>query len=111
MTKFFTVACAALLLAAPTVALADDAMKGDHMAMKPAAKAMICREAQAGEKGNAMMAGGHTSLMCKSVASMMHDGKIVGPDLSKALTTDQVNAAWQAWVSAQFAIPATPGGG
>ena len=52
MTEFYTAACAALVLAAPTVALADDAM----------------------------MAGGHTDLMCKSTASMMHDEKIVGPE-------------------------------
>ena len=74
MTKFFAAACAALLLHAPTVAFADDAM----------------------------MAGGHTNLMCKSTASMMYDGKIVGPDLSNARTTDQINTAWQGWISARF---------
>ncbi len=110
MTKILTAACAVLLLGAPTVAFADDAMKADQMMMKPGAM-MICREAKPNEKGTAMMMSGHMNLTCKSITAMMHDGKVTGPDLSKALTTEQVSAAWQAWIAAQFSIPATPGGG
>jgi len=42
---------------------------------------------------------------------MMRYGKIVGRDLSKALTLEQANLAWKTWIAAQFAILATPGGG
>jgi len=38
-------------------------------------------------------------------------GKSSDSDLSKALTVEQANPAWKTWIVAQFAIPATPGGG
>lgn len=112
MKNLLKVALAAVAIGLlPGAAFAEDAMKGDHMKMAPAMGTMICRVAASGEKGNAMMMAGQKPLMCKTVAAMMHDGKISGPDLSKALTTEQVNAAWQAWISAKFSVPATPGGG
>lgn len=111
MTKLLTVALVAALATIPNVALAEGAMHDDHMMPKAMSGMMICRPAASGEKGNAMMMAGHGAMMCKSVKAMMHDGKIVGPDLSKALTAEQVNAAWQAYLATQFTIPATPGGG
>src|ERR1700694_3969053 len=98
---------AALVAAAlgllPGAASAESAMKDDHM-MMPHPATMICRAAASGEKGNAMMAADRKPLLCKDVSAMMHDGKISGPDLSKSLPADQVNAAWQAWLAAQFAV-------
>lgn len=95
MTKLATAALVAALATIPNAAFAENAMHDDHMMATSASATMICRTAGSGEKGNAMM----------------HDGKIIGPDLSKTLTVEQAGAAWQAWIATQFAVPATPGGG
>lgn len=111
MNKTVTAALIAALAIIPSAAFAENAMHDDHMMAKPASATMICRTAASGEKGNAMMVAEHGTLVCKSVGAMMHDGKIIGPDLTKTLTVEQASAAWQAWIAAQFAVPAIPGGG
>jgi hypothetical protein len=104
-------ACAALAM--PGFALADDAM-GGHDAMKAPAKmaTMICRPAAAGEKPTAMMAGSSkTGIVCKTMnpEAMMKKGS--GPDLSKALSAEQVDAAWRAYIQSMVTIPGGTGGG
>jgi hypothetical protein len=101
---------AAAALGMPPIASAQamaghDAMAGGHMA--PAT--MICRPATGKEHGNAMMAQSRQMMMCKPLAPSTAEGK-TGPDIAKALTPAQVNAAWQQWVNVQFDIPATGGG-
>jgi len=107
-------ACAALAM--PGLALADDAM-GGHGAMKghePMAT-MMCRPAAAGEKPTAMMTGvSQTGIVCKAMdpakmAKMMKKGG--GPDLSHALSADQVDAAWRAYVQSMLMVPGGTGGG
>jgi hypothetical protein len=107
-------ACAALAM--PGLALADDAM-GGHDAMNKASMApakmatMICRAASSGEKPTAMMAGSKTGIVCKTMnpEAMMKKGG--GPDLSKALSAEQVDAAWRAYIQSMVTIPGGTGGG
>ena len=81
----------------------------------------ICRPAQAGEKATATMADSATKLECRpfAVSMRMGDGstKIIGnaqtkpqqgPDLSHALTADQIREACAAWLYRVLKIdPAT----
>jgi hypothetical protein len=97
-------------LAASGSALAQETMSHDamhaqdDMAMRAT---MLCRPAHTGEKATVMS--GQSELVCKQAAEMMHKPN-PGPDLSKSLTADQVNAAWQQWVRTMILVP-TPGGG
>ena len=103
-------ACAALAM--PGLALADDAMTGHDAMSAPKMATMVCRPAAAGEKPSAMMTGAaKTGLVCKPVAmeKMMKKGS--GPDLSHALSAEQVDAAWRAFVQHAVAIPGGTGGG
>lgn len=107
---------AAAIFALPGAALAQTmspehgTMAGEHGTMTSGhMAAMICRPAAGTEHGNAMMTGSRQMLMCKTLAPGMAEGK-AGPDISKALSPAEVNAAWQRWVNAQFEIPATGGG-
>ena len=116
MTKsFLTAAFACAALAMPAVALADDAMSGNAMSHDATAShtmaTMICRPAAAGEKPTAMMMNGKTGLVCKAMdpAKMMKKGG--GPDLSHALSADQVDAAWRQFIQQAIQIPGGTGGG
>ncbi|MBV8579066.1 MAG: hypothetical protein JOZ86_00355 [Candidatus Eremiobacteraeota bacterium] len=113
MTKIFlSAALASAALALPGFALADDAHDAmAHDAMQPTTAAtMLCRPAAAGEKPMAMMMGTKAPLVCKAIApQMMQKGK-GGPDLSQALTPDQVDAAWRAYIQSVIVVPNTGGG-
>jgi hypothetical protein len=101
-------ACAALAM--PGLALADDTMS--HGAMAPKMATMICRPAAAGEKPTAMMMGTEkTGMVCKPLAmdKMMKKGS--GPNLSHALTAEQVDAAWRDFIQSAVSIPGGTGGG
>ena len=107
-------ACAALAM--PGLALADDAMGGhDAMTSKPAAAkmaTMVCRHALPGEKPTAMMAAdSKIALVCKTMDPAMMMKKGGGPDLSHALSADQVDAAWRAYIQQAIMIPGGTGGG
>lgn len=106
-------ACAALAM--PGLALADDAMGGhDSMMAKTPAKmaTMVCRPAAPGEKPSAMMMGDtKTAIVCKTMKPEMMMKKGGGPDLSKALSAEQVDAAWRAYIQAAIMIPGGTGGG
>ena len=93
-------ACAAF--AVPAVAKADDAMKAhDAMAAPSAAATMLCRPATANETPSAMTAGTNKPLICKTVpAAMMKKG----PDLSHALTPEQVDAAWRKFAESMMIV-------
>ena len=81
----------------------------------------ICREAHSGETATAKMVASSSELVCKpfAVAEKMSDGSLKtigsvtakaqsGPDFSHALTAEQSNAAYNAWVNKAFHIdPAT----
>ena len=114
-TRFLSAAFACAALAMPGLALAGDAMSGNamsHDAMAPGKMAtMVCRPAAAGEKPTAMMMNAKTGLVCKAMdpAKMMKKG--AGPDLSHALSAEQVDAAWRAFVQQAVMIPGGTGGG
>ena len=95
-------ACAAF--AVPALAMADDAkadaMKG-HDAMAGAHAMMLCRPATAKENPNAMTMGTKTPLVCKTVTPAMMKK---GPDLSQALTPDQVDAAWRKFTESMMLV-------
>jgi hypothetical protein len=93
-------ACAALAM--PAFALADDAMKShDAMAGPAAATTMICRPAAANETPTAMTTATKTALVCKTIpAAMMKKG----PDLSHALTSEQVDAAWRKFTESMMIV-------
>src|ERR1700682_6115281 len=103
-------ACA--VLAMPALALAD-AMGHDAMAGSTAGAhaTMMCRQATEKEKPSAMMMGAtQTPLVWKKIQpDMMRKGK-GGPDLSKALTAEQVDAAWRAWIVQMISVPGNGGG-
>ena len=103
-------ACA--VLAMPALALADT-MGHDAMSAGAASThgTMICRAATEKEKPSAMMMGAsQTPLVCKKMQpDMMIKGK-GGPDLSKALTPEQVDAAWRAWIVQMVSVPGNGGG-
>ncbi len=93
-------ACAAFAM--PALALADDAMKAhDAMAAPPAAAMMLCRPATAKETPSAMTTGTKTGLVCKTIPPGMMKK---GPDLSHALTVEQVDAAWRKFVESMMIV-------
>jgi len=100
-----TVMCAAFACAAftmPAFAMADDAMKAhDAIAGPSAAATMLCRPATAKETPSAMTAGTNKPLICKTVpvATMQK-----GPDLSHALTAEQVDAAWRKFAESMMVV-------
>jgi hypothetical protein len=101
-------ACA--VLAMPALAMAD-AMGHDAMSAPGAHATMMCRPATAKEKPTAMMMGStKTELVCKSIPpDTMMKGK-GGPDLSKALSAEQVDAAWRTWIVNMISVPGNGGG-
>jgi hypothetical protein len=76
----------------------------DDMSMRAT---MVCRPAHQGEKGT--MKAGKTDMVCKSVGDMMQKPN-PGPDLSGALTPDQINAAWQQYLRSVIIVPTLGGG-
>ena len=99
-------ACATLAM--PAFAMADDAMKShDAMMAGPPAAMMICRPATAKETPSAMTMGTKTPLTCKSVPAAVVKK---GPDLSRALSAEQVNAAWRAFVESMIQVGGDGGG-
>jgi hypothetical protein len=111
----FSAALACASFAMPGLALADDAMSHDAMMSHGAmghtnAATMICRPASANEKPTAMMVGANTGIVCKTIHPEMMAKKGSGPDLSHALSADQVDAAWRAYVNSMIVVPPTGGG-
>lgn len=104
--QLIAAALVAFGLTASGQALAQQPMTGakDDMTMRAT---MLCRPAHTGEK--ATMMAGSSEMVCKQVSDMTQKPN-PGPDLSKSLTADQVNAAWQQWVRTMILVP-TPGGG
>ncbi len=97
-------ACAALAM--PGFALAEDAMQGHdamkaHDAVAASQAMMIYRPATAQETPTAMTTNTKTALVCKTVS---HDIMKKGPDLSKALTPEQVDAAWRKFFDAAMIV-------
>ncbi len=98
-------ALASAICAMPGFALADE-MKG-HDAMATPAAMMICRPATAKETPTAMTTATKIALVCKNIpAAMMQKG----PDLSGALSADQVDAAWRKWVQSMIVVSGDGGG-
>ena len=104
-------ACAALAM--PGLALADDAMMGHDAMAAPKMATMVCRPAAAGEKPTAMTMGAEkTGLVCKPAAmAEMMKKKGFGPDLSRGLSAEQVDAAWRQFIQQAVSIPGGTGGG
>ena len=107
MLKMVLSAAIAAAALVPVASFADDAM-GHAMPAPEMMGTMVCRTAHAGEKPSATMMGQGTALVCKPVADMMKAGKMAGPDLSKALTSQQADEAWQKWVAQVLVVPVTP---
>jgi hypothetical protein len=107
MRKVLMAAAIVAVTSVPMVASADDAMAtGRPTTTGPAAMAtMVCRPAAAGETPTAMMMASQKPIVCKPVAMMMKDGKLMnGPNLSRTLTPEQMEAAWDAWIMSMFAV-------
>jgi len=106
-------ALACAVLAVPGLALADDTSSHDAMAKSPMTATMLCRPAMANERGTAMMMANKTALVCKTVdpAMMAAMKKKAGLDAPGALSAEQADAAWRAFVESVVTIPAAPGGG
>lgn len=107
-------ACAALAM--PAYALADampghDAMSHDAMGHAMSGT-MVCRPAIGKEHPTGMLMDfKSTPIVCKAMnAEAMMNGK-GGPDLSKALTSTQIDAAWRAYVALMITVPGGDGGG
>ena len=92
-------ACAAFAM--PAVVLADDAAKAHDVMAGPSATTMLCRPAAATETPTAMTMGTKTPLICKNVAPAMMKK---GPDLSHALTAEQVDAAWRKFTESMMIV-------
>ena len=103
-----TFACAAL--AVPAVALAEDAMSGHPAAAPQKMATMVCRAATANEKPSAMMVSSNTGLVCKTIKPEMMMKKGSGPDLSHALSSQQVDEAWRQFIQSIVTVPAAGGG-
>lgn len=73
------------------------------------AATVICRAASPSEHPNAMMLANHVAMMCKSLPTTVASETKFGPDLTNALTTEQINGAWRAWVNAKFTVPVSGG--
>ncbi len=113
MKRVLVAAAVAMALAGPAAVSAQTPPATAKDTTTKAASSMatmVCRPAAASEKPTAMMMGSNTPIVCKQIPAVMKDGKFAGgPDLSKALTPEQANAAWQAWVTMTYNIPT--GGG
>ncbi len=89
---------AALVLTSPAIARAAESKAS-------MAATVVCRPATATEHGNAMMMAGHAMMMCKPIAIVTAGKKSTfGPDLSKALTSEQIDTAWRAWISKELSV-------
>jgi hypothetical protein len=109
---------AALALLVTSLALAAAA---GAQSTAPSMATFICREALTGEKPSAQMMATSVPLVCKpfAVSVQMDDGSLKtignvtakpqpGPNFAGALTVQQANAAYHAWVLKTFLIdPAT----
>ena len=98
-----TLVVATTLLSVPTIARAAES--GAPAALEAT---VVCRPATAKEHGNAMMMAGHAMMMCKPIAFMKPTANgnepAFGPDLSKTLTPEQIDAAWRTWVEKQLSV-------
>jgi len=88
---------------------------------EPMAATLLCRPALASETASAKMIVSSTTLVCKpfAVRLRMGDGemKVIGnaaakpasgPDLSGALTPQQINAACARWIEQTFHVDRSP---
>jgi hypothetical protein len=104
-------ACTALVI--PSLALADDAMKA-HGAMAGSMTTMLCRPAMAEDKTTQTMTmttdKKQVKVVCLTTTPAMHEKGKHGPDVSKAWSADQVDAAWRAFLESMLVVPVTGGG-
>lgn len=109
-----TIALCSLL---PVAALASDAPDTSAVLETSNYGVVVCRVAKTGEKVNARMVNQPLELVCKPLdptAKMATIGTVVaqasrmGPDLTGAITTDQLNAAWTRYVNKLIMIDRTP---
>ncbi|GAC1426654.1 MAG: hypothetical protein NVSMB5_21260 [Candidatus Velthaea sp.] len=106
------------LLALPLTASAADTDMDSANAANSNYGVVVCRVAKSGEKINARMVNRATSLVCKPIDPQGSMATIAmvkakspskfGPNLSAALTPDQVNRAWQRYIDKTFMIDHTP---
>jgi hypothetical protein len=104
MNRFLTIATIAAALLTPCAASAADTTGHAMMGTGTMMATLVCRPAQKDEKPNAMTTA-NAPLVCKSMAPMMHDGKMMGPAMPAGATGEKVDAAWQNWINSTFAIP------
>ena len=111
-------AALAVSATAPLAARADDASGTANVTSTSNYGVVICRVARSGEKTNARMINRPTTLVCKPIDPEGNMATIAtvrakspaafGPNLSKSLTPDQVNLAWQHYIDKTFMIDHTP---
>lgn len=105
--KLMSALAACGVLAVPAFAPAQQA---PHDATTHAAT-MLCRPATEKEHPTAMLMDGKTPIVCKpmNAAMMMMNGK-GGPDISKAQTPAEVDAAWRAYITSMITVAGDAGG-
>jgi hypothetical protein len=116
MKHLISAIAACAVLAMPVYASAD-AMPGhdamSHHAMGHANGAtMLCRPAIGKEHPTGMLMDfKSTPIVCKAMDAAMITNGQGGPDLSKALTSAEIDAAWRAYVAGMITVPGGDGGG
>jgi hypothetical protein len=101
-------ACTALAI--PAAAMSQAASVPPSPSSSAMNATMMCRPAMPNEKPSAILMGvsPRTAIVCKSMPSDVMTKDKSGPDLSKALSADQVDAAWRSYINSIFVVP---GGG
>ncbi len=99
-------AFAAAALTMPGIALAQGAMSDDRAMTHDSAMAatMMCRAARAGEKPSAITSD-NKPIVCKTVQPAMMMKGHGGPKITPSMTSDQVDAAWRAYIEQISAVP------
>ena len=108
-TTLVLCAIASVTLVAPYHAFAQTSQPSAASSSTRMMATMVCRPAMSGERATAMMMKKTTMLVCKPMAPATNAGKM-GPDLSHALTVQQIDAAYRAYYNKIFYIPMTGGG-
>lgn len=107
MKRFLAVAAFAAATI-PGAAIADEMQSGAGTADSAMNGTMVCRQASGNERPSAMMMDKKTAIVCKALPDMTKPK--AGPDLSGALTPDQVDAAWRKFFTTTIVVPTLGGG-
>jgi hypothetical protein len=106
MNRFLAIAALAAATI-PAAAVADEMQSGAGTMNSATSATMVCRTASGNERPTAIMMDKKTAMVCKTLPDMTKPK--AGPDLSGALTPDQVNAAWRKFFEMTINVPTLGG--